>query len=224
MEISGRTGRRGNTFRSDTGGGRLRTLPRTGSRLFPRSNGPRPPLRTPAPSTRPAHSTWTSRRCRARSRATRTCPWCEPPAAGQPACPNGTPVPEPASIGLMLRALPPRCVALHVPRPRRPRPPDGDPSAFDGSPPSTRTRGRLGAARNAPGRSLHFGSRPPRAQYSVVKEHPAPTTRTGPETDRPQPTPGITPAAAPFLPRPWRRKRHAEGIDGSVEEVIPPRG
>jgi hypothetical protein len=146
-----------------------------------------------------------------------------PPPDSQPA-PTGRQFLNRRALGSCLWALPPRCVALHVPRPRRPRPPDGDPSAFDGSPPSTRTRGRLGAARNAPGRSLHFGSRPPRAQYSVVKEHPAPTTRTGPETDRPQPTPGITPAAAPFLPRPWRRKRHAEGIDGSVEEVIPPRG
>ena len=38
MEISGSPGRRGNTFRSDTGGRRWRKPPRTGSRLFPRSS------------------------------------------------------------------------------------------------------------------------------------------------------------------------------------------
>jgi len=38
MEISGSPGRRGNTFRSDTGGRRLRKPPRIGSHWFPRSN------------------------------------------------------------------------------------------------------------------------------------------------------------------------------------------
>ena len=60
MEISGSPGRRGNTFRSDTGGRRLRKPPRTGSRWFPRRShdevrrGTR--WRRPRRASRPLHS------------------------------------------------------------------------------------------------------------------------------------------------------------------------